>query len=190
MDGRVVLLVHFYASLRGGGHPFCVVAACGRWGAFSHSTPKEVCVPAGQNYHHEIGACWRMLGDKSIRKKVVLKSRKGGRKYGLFVVMCTFFFLNVDWLVGEPSICHPDKYLSHFLTKQQKPSKTIYLDPSSCCSWLDLLSRPRVLFCFSGVISCCCIKTTPKWPSIPRLGPRTLSWEPQDLQLGFHYFQK
>lgn len=57
VDGRVVLLVHFYASLRGGGHPFCVVAACGRWGAFSHSTPKEVCVPAGQNYHHEIGAC-------------------------------------------------------------------------------------------------------------------------------------
>ena len=40
-----------------GGHTVGVVSLWVMGGEFSHSTPKEVCVSAGQNYHHEIGAC-------------------------------------------------------------------------------------------------------------------------------------
>lgn len=76
--------------------------------------------------------CWEI---KALEKRVLLEGRKGGRKYSLFVVMCTFFFLlNVHWLVGEPSICHSIK-LSSTGTHQNS------LLTNSCCRQIDLLSR-------------------------------------------------
>ncbi len=63
-----------------GGHTVSVVAACGRWGEFSHSTPKEVFVSVCQNYHHEIGACWKLRWEKSARKRSPSSRQKGEEK--------------------------------------------------------------------------------------------------------------
>lgn len=143
-----------------GGHTVSVVAACGWWGKFSHSTPKEVFVSAGQNYHHEISACWRLLREKQRRKESSLKAERRGENIAECLVMFTAPS-NVQWLVGKPSnySCKDGfvvfLYFSHHILSQphQKSVKGLPCYSNEGASYryfyftsVDLKPRPRDLF--------------------------------------------
>lgn len=164
-----------------GGHTVSVVAACGWWGEFSHSTPKEVFVSAGPKLPP-----WNrcLLREKQKRKESSLKTeRRGGKYSSVFLVMFTAPS-NVPWLVGKPSNCHLKDcflFLSHFFFTSA-PKKSV-----KCL----IKNTDRDLFHSGSWSHLPLTIATTNATTIHQLGTaRPSAGGPQDLQLGFRSFPK